>query len=77
MRAARFKANLILTYSSYIPYTAYNLQVRSGSNQFEPVLKIAGHSGPLTGPMVRFFPRHEPWTEPRSGSAAFRFEPWF
>src|ERR1700685_51475 len=53
------------------------LQVRSGSNPFERVLKIIGHSEPLTGPSVQFFPGHELWTEPRSGSAAFRFEPRF
>ena len=49
----------------------------SGSNQFERVLAIAGQSEPLTGPTVRFSPGHEPWTEPRSGSAGFTFKPRF
>jgi hypothetical protein len=57
------------------PYTTYNLQVHSGLDQFEPVLKIAGHSGPLTRPSVQLFPGHKPWTEPRSGLAVFRFKP--
>jgi hypothetical protein len=39
-----------LTYSTYVPYMTYNLQVHSGSNQFKLILKIAGHSGPLTRP---------------------------
>ena len=53
------------------------LQVHSGSNPFKLVLKIVGPSEPLTGPSVQFFPRHKLWAEPRSGSAAFRFKPWF
>ena len=61
MRAAQFKANLILTYSSYIPYTAYNLQVRSGSQNCWPLWTFNWTIGPvlpqartLDRTMVRF-----------------------
>jgi hypothetical protein len=52
---------------------------RSGSvrTRSEPIRHNPRPSEPGTGPMVRFFPRHEPWTEPWSGSAGFRFEPRF
>ena len=75
---SRSKFNIKLQYLHiWSTYKYYNPQIRSGSNRFEPVLKITGHSEPLTGPSVRFFPGREPWTEPRSGSARFRFEPRF
>ena len=36
-----------------------------------------GYPEPRTGPSVWFFPGHEHWTKPQSGSGGFRFEPWF
>ena len=49
----------------------------SGSDPFRTGSQNPVGSGPRTGPLVRFFPSPEPWTEPRSGSAGFRFEPRF
>src|ERR1700735_3724679 len=43
------------------------VQVRTRSNGFSK----------LTGSSDQFFPGHKLWTEPQSGSAAFRFEPRF
>ena len=58
------------------PLLITNINTGSGSNQFEQVLAITGHFEPLTGPIVWFPPRHEPWTKPWSGSAGLRFELW-
>jgi hypothetical protein len=52
-------------------------QSGSGSDPFRTGSQNLFDSGPRTGPSVRFIPCPEPWTEPRSGSAGFRFEPRF
>ena len=52
-------------------------QSSSGLDLFRTGSQNLAGFRPRTGLMVQFFLSPEPWTGPWTGSAGFRFEPWF